>query len=78
MMMTRARRVWVAVAVAGIVLTSSAPILPPGFLKALAPFRAERPRVQKRTDTATPLRAGVMTGASEKRADEAPVEPGAR
>jgi len=77
-MMTRARRVWVAVAVAGVVLTSSTPILPSGFLKALAPFRAERPRVQKRTDTATPLRAGVITGASEKRADEAPAAPGAR
>jgi len=77
-MMTRAGRVWVAVALAGVVLTSSAPVLPPGFLKALAPFRAERPRVQKRTDTATPLRAGVMTGASDKRADEAPAVPGAR
>ena len=75
-MMTRARRVWVAVALAGIVLTSSTPVLPPGFLKALAPFRAERPRVQKRTDTATPLRAGVMTGASERRA--LPDAPGAR
>jgi len=67
-MMTRARRVWVAVAVAGVVLTSSAPVLPPGFLKALAPFRAERPRVQKRTDTATPLRAGVIRGTRESRA----------
>jgi len=77
-MMTRARRVWVAAAVAGVVLTSSAPVLPPGFLRALAPFHAERLRVQKRTDTATPLRAGVMTGARENRADEATVEPGAR
>jgi hypothetical protein len=78
MMMTRAGRVWVAVAVAGIVLTSSAPVLPAGFLKALAPFRAERPHVQKRTDTATPLRRGVMRGASDKRADVAPAVPGAR
>jgi len=72
------KKAWVALAVAGIVLTWSAPAPSWGFLKRMAAGRGGAPVLQKRTLTAKPLRSDVTNGANDRRAGAAPGAPGGR